>query len=411
MKYKTLKQLFHEFDYKTMMEEYERRIISSSTFVLDININPIVDGNLYKDIEVPLFFTITKGLSLKQEKILNNSRTIDVALSSAPSLVKSKYFNELLIDELQSTNEIENVVSTKKEIAEALNNDDSKFARFKGLVHQYKLIETNKDTPVNLNSIDEIRQLYDNLVSKEVADEDVLDGEIFRKGFVGVQNQSDGEYVHAGVTPETKIIEYLSEMLFFIKYYEAPASFKIMASHYIFEYIHPFYDGNGRVGRFIIAKLLSDYYDNYTALTFSYVINRNKGKYYRAFVNASNKYNQGDLTRFIEDMLDLLIEGQERVINDLLPKIKSVNDLNEKFLDLNRFTEIEGKFLFYLSIDKMFGDKRSRLTLKDLEELLNVGRAKLNTIVEKNKEHLIKVKGNPVIYEISTDYINFIKSS
>lgn len=118
MKYKTLKQLFHEFDYKTMMEEYERRIISSSTFVLDININPIVDGNLYKDIEVPLFFTITKGLSLKQEKILNNSRTIDVALSSAPSLVKSKYFNELLIDELQSTNEIENVVSTKKEIAE-----------------------------------------------------------------------------------------------------------------------------------------------------------------------------------------------------------------------------------------------------------------------------------------------------
>lgn len=411
MKYKTLKQIFHEFNYAIMIEEYERRIISPSTFLLDININPIVDGNVFKEIDVPLFFTITKGLSLKQEKLLNNSRTIDVALNSAPDLVKGKYFNELLIDELQSTNEIENVVSTKKEIAEALNNKDNKYAKFKGLVDQYKLIETSKANPVYLDKIDDIRTLYDNLVSKEVEEDDTLDGEIFRRGFVGVQNQSNGEYVHAGVTPETKIIEYLSKMLFFIKHYEAPASFKIMASHYIFEYIHPFYDGNGRVGRFIIAKLLSDYYDNYTALTFSYVINRNKEKYYKAFVNASNKYNQGDLTNFIDDMLDLLIEGQERVISDLLPKVKTVNDLHDKFLDLDKFVEKEGRFLFFLSIDKMFGNKRNRLSLKDLEELLGIGRAKLNTFVEKHKDNLIKIKGNPVIYEISDDYIDFIKNS
>ncbi len=61
--------------------------------------------------------------------------------------------------------------------------------------------------------------------------------------------------LHVRLQPETKIVEYIGEMLTFLKYFDAPQPFKIMASHYLFEYIHPFYDGNGRVGRFIISKL------------------------------------------------------------------------------------------------------------------------------------------------------------
>ena len=65
-------------------------------------------------------------------------------------------------------------------------------------------------------------------------------------------------------------------MFEFLKYDEAPEVFKIMASHFIFEYLHPFYDGNGRVGRYILAKLLSNNLDPFTALTFSYTVNNNK---------------------------------------------------------------------------------------------------------------------------------------
>lgn len=411
MKYKSLKSIFHEFDEKKMLEEYSIRIKSPSTFLLDIEINPIVDGNMYKKEEFPLFFTITKELSMKQEELLNNSRIIDDALNSTHPLVKSKYFNELLIDELQSTNEIENVVSTKKEIAEALNSEEKKFTKFKGLVDQYKLLELDDKNSIKVDKISDIRDLYDSLVSKEVDESDVLDGEVFRKEFVGVQNLSDGKYVHVGVQPETKIIEQLTKMISFIKYFEAPSSFKILASHFIFEYIHPFYDGNGRVGRFIIAKLLTDYYDNYTALTFSYVINRNKEKYYKAFSNSSNKYNRGDLTGFINTMLDLLLEGQEKLISDILPKVRIERNLTEEFIRSGKYPEKEGFFLLFLSIDKIFGNKRNRFSLKDFEDLLEIGRVKLNGIVKKHEDNLVKIKGNPVIYEISDEFINFAKDS
>ena len=48
-----------------------------------------------------------------------------------PYAAREQYFNDLLIDELQSTNEIENVFSTKQEIAHALNNQASDFLKFR----------------------------------------------------------------------------------------------------------------------------------------------------------------------------------------------------------------------------------------------------------------------------------------
>lgn len=406
MSYRPLKSIFHENDESKMWEEYDKRINSLATFNTNIKINPIDGGKKVTNMIFPLFFMVTKSLSKKQELISVKSRKIERFLASIPPLARKQYFNDLLIDELQSTNEIENVYSTKQEIAHALNNKTSEFVKFRGLVDQYKEIELKKN--ITVDNVMDIREIYDKLVSKEIEDQDKLDGDLFRKKFVGVHDGSTNKYIHVGVEPETKIVEYIGEMLTFLKYFDAPEPFKIMASHYLFEYIHPFYDGNGRVGRFIIAKLLSDYYENYTALTFSYVINRNKSKYYKAFLKASNPLNCGDLTSFIETMLDLLIEGQNRILDDLKPKVEVTSKLT-KYLFEN-FNQIEHDFLLYLSMDKLFGDKRNRLSLIDLRNLLGVGRVKINSLVEKHSHHLVKIKGRPTIYEINDDFLELIIS-
>ena len=126
-----------------MKEEYTKRFNSLASFNTNINIIPM-EIEKVNDLEYPLFFMVTKNLS-KQELISINSRKIDRALNSLPYAAREQYFNDLLIDELQSTNEIENVFSTKQEIAHALNNQASEFLKFRGLVDQYKEIELNKN--------------------------------------------------------------------------------------------------------------------------------------------------------------------------------------------------------------------------------------------------------------------------
>ncbi|HDP2438887.1 TPA: Fic family protein [Staphylococcus aureus] len=375
MGYRTLKSIFHEHNESKMKEEYIKRFNSLASFNTNINIIPMENGKKVNDLEYPLFFMVTKNLSKKQELISINSRKIDRALNSLPYAAREQYFNDLLIDELQSTNEIENVFSTKQEIAHALNNQASEFLKFRGLVDQYKEIELNKK--IKVDNVRDIRAIYDKLVSNEINEQDKLDGELFRKNFVGVHDGSTNKYIHVGLQPETKIVEFIGEMLTFLKYFDAPQPFKIMASHYLFEYIHPFYDGNGRVGRFIIAKLLSDYYDNYTALT-----------------------------EFIDTMLELLIAGQERILDELIPKMDATEKLTLYLT--SHYKQIDYEFLYLLSMDKLFGNKRNRLTLIDLENILGVGRVKINNTIKKYDNYLVKIKSRPTIYEISDEFLNSI---
>ena len=97
-----------------MKDEYTKRFNSLTSFNTNINIIPMENGKKVNDLEYPLFFMVTK-IYQKQELISINSRKIDRALNSLPYAAREQYFNDLLIDELQSTNEIENVFSTKQE--------------------------------------------------------------------------------------------------------------------------------------------------------------------------------------------------------------------------------------------------------------------------------------------------------
>ena len=88
---------------------------------------------------------MTKELVSNLESVLTNSEKIKQLSSELPGVANDSYIKHLLINELQSTNETENIRSTKVEIAESINKIKGYNKRFDGLVNQYLMIK-NDDT-------------------------------------------------------------------------------------------------------------------------------------------------------------------------------------------------------------------------------------------------------------------------
>ena len=71
--------------------------------------------------------------------------------------------------------------------------------------------------------------------------------------------------------------------------------YRFMVAHYYYEYIHPFYDGNGRTGRLLVCSYLSRYLERYSAITFSYAVNKNQSKGYKALGEIPSPLNKGEI--------------------------------------------------------------------------------------------------------------------
>lgn len=268
----------------------------------------------------PAFFVMAPelvSLCLRMEKA---DKRIARLSARVPSHALANYLDACLVDDIVATNDIEAVRSTHKEIQETLSSVRSggkKRSRFQGIVKSYQLLL--EGDLFSLNTCADIRWLYDVLVSGEVDGQDVVnapDGELFRKGSVSVCDGM-GKAVHQGVEPESKIVEMLSAGLRLLKEKEIPSLVRVALFHFLFAYVHPFYDGNGRMNRFISSCLLAEEYERAVALRLSRFIQDDVRAYYKAFSTCEHKLNRGDLTPFAISFVQILANGAERLAADL----------------------------------------------------------------------------------------------
>ena len=98
--------------------------------------------------------------------------------------------------------------------------------------------------------------------------------------------------IHRGIYPESKIIECMEQALKVLNANEMDELFKVAVFHYLFGYIHPFYDGNGRTSRFISSYLLSKEFEPTIAYRLSYTIKENIKEYYQAFKICNDRHNK-----------------------------------------------------------------------------------------------------------------------
>ena len=123
----------------------------------------------------------------------------------------------------------------------------------------------------------------------------------FRSRPVGMVDQ-EGHIVHFGTLPQY-VSGLVSELLTWTKNSDLHMLIRSCVFHYEFERIHPFTDGNGRIGRLWNTLLLSKWNPAFVWLLVESIIHDHQREYYQA-TNVSN--DAGESTQFIEFMLSVI---------------------------------------------------------------------------------------------------------
>ena len=124
---------------------------------------------------------------------------------------------------------------------------------------------------------------------------------MFRTRPVGVVDQ-EGHVLHFGTLPQY-VPDLVMELLDWVKSSDVHMLIRNCVFHYEFELIHPFADGNGRVGRLWHTLLLSKWNPAFAWLPVEPMIHARQPEYYAA-INASN--DAGESTVFIEFVLSAI---------------------------------------------------------------------------------------------------------
>ena len=162
---------------------------------------------------------------------------------------------------------------------------------------------------------------------------------VFRSKPVGVVDQ-EGHVLHFGTLPQY-VPNLVMELLDWVKNSDVHMLIRSCVFHYEFELIHPFANGNGRVGRLWHTLLLSKWNPAFAWLPVESIIHDRQQEYYEA-INASN--NAGESTVFIEFMLSAIkaslmvaINTSDEMSDGAMDKATVRWRQIEKFLETHEF--------------------------------------------------------------------------
>lgn len=188
--------------------------------------------------------------------------------------------NTLTLEQVTAVLNGKQVLAPPKDIAEVKN--------------AYKIYERLEE--LDPYSVDDLLTAH-GIMTRGLVDESGM----FRTRPVGVVDQ-EGHILHFDTLPQY-VPDLAMELLDWVKNSDVHMLIRSCVFHYEFELIHPFADGNGRVGRLWHTLLLSKWNPAFAWLPVESMIHARQPEYYAA-INASN--DAGESTEFIEFMLSAI---------------------------------------------------------------------------------------------------------
>ena len=179
------------------------------------------------------------------------------------------------------------IVGHKNDILEVLN-----------AIEVYDKI--NSFSPFSVKSFKKAHKLLKNRLIENAGE--------FRKKSVGITH---GKKI-AHITPPADNVPHLIKDLFdYIKKEDDPILIKSCVFHYETEFIHPFTDGNGQMGRLWQTVILMNKYPVFEYLPFEYLISKTQEEYYKALVKSDRTANP---TPFIEYLLSVIDNSLDELL-------------------------------------------------------------------------------------------------
>ncbi|MCL2682875.1 MAG: DUF4172 domain-containing protein [Bacteroidales bacterium] len=297
---------------------------------------------------------------------------------------------DMMISEAIKTSEIEGEILSREDVR-------SSFLKKLGLTSTIKNIKDKRAESIAFLMLEVKNNFQEKLTEKTLkiwhgilfSNSKYINVGMYRKGEEAMQIVSGAygkEKVHYEAPPSAQVPQ---EMKNFVKWYNtfkpngniSKIIIKTAIAHLYFESIHPFEDGNGRIGRALIEKCLSDSLGKQIVMSISQTIEKDKNKYYSELKKAQRTL---EINSWLLYFSQVLVDAQKSALEIFDFSVKKTQFFdNHKTIMNSRQTKAINKMLDagkdgfeggmtskkYISITKTTKATATR----DLQELVEVG--------------------------------------
>jgi Fic family protein len=228
--------------------------------------------------------------------------------------------------QLRKQNRIKTIHSSLKIEGNTLSEE-----QVTALIDKKRVIGPKKDVLEVLNAI----KLYENIDEYKFSSQEsflkahleLMNGLIasagkYRKQGVGIVKGTKVEHI---APPHENVPYLMKDLLEYLKNTDELTIIKSCVFHYEMEFIHPFLDGNGRMGRLWQTVILMSEYPIFEFLPFESLISQTQKDYYKSLALSDKS---GKSTYFIEYMLDVIDKSLESLLNYNNRTLKDIDRLD-----------------------------------------------------------------------------------